>query len=44
MVTAEDDKQYMVIQDYDPSMVFQSNDAIRLVYLTDGTVRLDKDY
>jgi outer membrane lipoprotein SlyB len=44
MVTAEDGKQYMVIQDYDPSMVFQSNDAIRLVYLTDGTVRLDKDY
>ncbi|MGB0936702.1 MAG: glycine zipper 2TM domain-containing protein [Colwellia sp.] len=44
MITAEDGKQYMVIQDYDPSMVFQPQNAIRLVYLADGTVRVDKQY
>lgn len=34
--------QYMVIQDYDPLMVFHKQDAVRMVYLTNGTVRIDK--
>jgi len=44
MVTAENGQQYMVIQDYDASMVFQPKNAIRLVYLADGTVRVDRQY
>ncbi|MBU2870825.1 glycine zipper 2TM domain-containing protein [Colwellia sp. E2M01] len=37
-------QQFMVIQDYDPSMVFQPQDAVRMVYLTDDSVRIDKQY
>ena len=44
MITAEDGTQYMVIQDYDQSMVFQRNDAIRLIYLVNGGVRVDKEF
>lgn len=35
-------QQYMVIQDYDPQMVFHRQDAVRMVYLGNGTVRIDK--
>ncbi|TYK64446.1 glycine zipper 2TM domain-containing protein [Colwellia echini] len=37
-------QQYMVIQDYDPQMVFHKQDAVRMVYLTDGSVRIDKQF
>lgn len=37
-----DKESYMVIQDLDRSMLFQANDKVRMIYLTDGTVRIDK--
>lgn len=37
-------EQYMVIQDYDPQMVFQQQDAVRMVYLANGSVRIDKQF
>lgn len=36
--------QYMVIQDIDPQMIFQPENSVRMVYLTNGTVRIDKQY
>jgi outer membrane lipoprotein SlyB len=35
-------EQFMIIQDYDNNMVFHNNDAIRMVYLANGRVRIDK--
>ena len=32
----------MVIQDLDHRMLFQRDDEIRMVYLANGTVRIDK--
>ncbi|TWX65662.1 glycine zipper 2TM domain-containing protein [Colwellia demingiae] len=37
-------QQYMVIQDYDQQMVFHNQDAVRMVYLTNGNVRIDKQF
>lgn len=37
-------QQYMVIQDYDLQMVFHRQDAVRMVYLGNGTVRIDKQF
>ena len=37
-------QQYMVIQDYDPLMIFHRQDKVRMVYLTNGTVRIDKQF
>ena len=42
MITVSGGKEYMVVQDFDPTMVFQAKDKIRMVYLADGTVRIDK--
>ena len=42
MITTEQGEQFMVLQDRDPNMVFAVDDPIRLVYLSDGTVRIDK--
>ena len=42
MIKVDQGKEYMVIQDLDPSMVFHSGDAIRLIYLEGGMVRIDK--
>lgn len=44
LITVESGEQYMVIQDQDPNMVFASGDQVRLVYLTNDTVRIDKSY
>ncbi len=44
MITTEDNKQYMVIQGYDRQMVFHQNDAVRLIYLSSGNVRVDKQF
>jgi outer membrane lipoprotein SlyB len=41
MIVTEEGQQYMVLQDFDANMPFSVGDAIRLVYLTDGTVRVD---
>jgi outer membrane lipoprotein SlyB len=36
--------QFMVIQDYDQRMVFHHQDAVRMVYLSNGNVRIDKQF
>ncbi|MDL3987392.1 glycine zipper 2TM domain-containing protein [Shewanella xiamenensis] len=40
MITQEDGSQVMVIQDYDPGMIFNAGDRVRVVYLQGG-VRID---
>tara|TARA_B100000809_G_C14872579_1_gene436092 strand:- start:11 stop:484 length:474 start_codon:yes stop_codon:yes gene_type:complete len=42
MIKTDKGKEFMVIQDLDSKMVFQRNDAIRLIYLANGSVRIDK--
>ncbi|QDP01245.1 hypothetical protein [Thalassotalea sp. PS06] len=42
MVETEQDGQFMVVQDFDPAMVFHQDDLVRMVYLQGGIVRLDK--
>ena len=42
MIKIDQDKEYMVIQDFDQGMVFQSGDAIRMIYLEGGMVRIDR--
>jgi len=42
LIRVDDGKQYMVIQDYDSQMLFQSGDAVRLIYLANNYVRVDK--
>ena len=44
MIKAEDGQEYMVVQDYDSGMSFSAKDQIRMVYLANGTVRIDKAY
>ena len=42
MIKVDNGKQFMVIQDYDNNMVFLDNDKVRMVYLANSTVRIDK--
>ncbi len=42
MIKVDNGDEYMVIQDLDSRMLFQAKDAIRMVYLANGTVRIDK--
>jgi outer membrane lipoprotein SlyB len=42
MIKTDQGKEFMVVQDLDNRMLFQRNDAIRMVYLANGTVRIDK--
>ena len=42
MIKTDEGKEFMVIQDLDSKMVFQRSDAIRLIYLANGSVRIDK--
>jgi outer membrane lipoprotein SlyB len=42
MIKTEEGKLFMVVQYLDSKMIFQRNDAIRLIYLENGSVRLDK--
>jgi len=44
MIKTEQGQQYMVIQDFDSSMAFESGESIRLIYLANGSVRIDKAY
>lgn len=41
-IQLEDGSQYMVIQDYDRNMVFSTGDDIRMIYLANGSVRIDQ--
>ena len=42
MIKTDEGKEFMVIQDLDSRMIFQRTDAIRLIYLANGSVRIDK--
>lgn len=42
MIRIDDGSEYMVVQDLDPAMVFHAEDKIRMIYLADGSVRIDK--
>mgnify|MGYP003385987997 CR=1 FL=1 len=42
MIKIDNGDQFMVIQDYDSKMVFRSKDKIRMIYLANNTVRVDK--
>ena len=44
MITIDDGSEYMVVQDLDPSMIFHAQDKIRMIYLADGSVRIDKQF
>lgn len=42
MIKTDQGKEFMVVQDLDNRMLFERNDAIRMVYLANGSVRIDK--
>lgn len=44
MIETESGEAFMVIQDYDPRMVFNKQDGVRLIYLANKTVRVDKQF
>lgn len=44
MIKVENGEQFMVVQDVDSQMRFNTGDDVRLVYLSDNTVRVDKSY
>lgn len=44
IIQVENGDQFMVVQDQDQSMRFSRGDNVRLVYLSDNTVRVDKAY
>ncbi|WP_448213968.1 glycine zipper 2TM domain-containing protein [Colwellia sp. MEBiC06753] len=41
MIKIDNGDEYMVIQDYDPKMLFQPQDKVRMIYLANDTVRID---
>ena len=42
MIKVDNGDEYMVIQDLDHRMLFQRKDEVRMIYLANGTVRIDK--
>ncbi len=42
MIKVENGDEYMVVQNLDRQMIFQPNDEIRMIYLANGSVRIDK--
>lgn len=42
MIEVEGGEQFMVIQDFDNQMIFHSDDKVRMIYLANSTVRIDK--
>ena len=44
MIKVENGEQFMVVQDRDSQMHFNRGDKVRLVYLSDNTVRVDTAY
>lgn len=43
MIKTDTGEEYMVIQNLDSRMVFQRSNPVRMVYLANGTVRIDKE-
>lgn len=44
MISLDSGEQFMVIQDFDNQMVFHSNDKVRMIYLANDSVRIDKQF
>jgi outer membrane lipoprotein SlyB len=44
MISIDNGDEYMVVQDLDPEMYFHSQDKIRMIYLANGSVRIDKQF
>lgn len=44
LIQVENGDQFMVVQNQDQSMRFSKGDSVRLVYLNDNSVRVDKAY
>jgi len=44
MITVSGGEQFMVIQDYDNQMIFHTNDKVRMIYLANNSVRIDKQF
>jgi outer membrane lipoprotein SlyB len=44
MLSVNNGEQFMVIQDFDQQMVFHSRDKVRMIYLANGSVRIDKQF
>lgn len=44
LIQVESGEQFMVVQDNDPAMRFHQGDHVRLIYLTNNTVRVDSAY
>ncbi|WP_339725973.1 glycine zipper 2TM domain-containing protein [uncultured Paraglaciecola sp.] len=44
MISIDAGDEYMVVQDLDPNMIFHAQDKIRMIFLTDGSVRIDKQF
>lgn len=42
MITVNNGDQFMVLQQKDRQMLFKAGDEIRMIYLSDGAVRIDK--
>lgn len=42
MIKVEDGQEYMVVQERDSTMLFKQQDEIRMVFLANNTVRIDK--
>ncbi len=42
MIKTDTGEQFMVIQDFDSNMIFHSKDKVRMIYLANNTVRIDK--
>ncbi len=43
MIKVDNGDEYMVVQDLDRRMLFQRKDQIRMIYLANGSVRIDKE-
>lgn len=43
MIKTDTGEEYMVIQYLDPRMMFKPSDPVRMVYLSNGVVRIDKE-
>lgn len=44
LIQTENDERVMVVQDVDRNMQFTTGASVRIVYLSNGTVRVDKAY
>tara|TARA_R110002153_G_scaffold106689_1_gene246118 strand:- start:2751 stop:3218 length:468 start_codon:yes stop_codon:yes gene_type:complete len=44
MISIDNGDEYMVVQDLDPEMLFHTHDKIRMIYLANGSVRIDKQF